>query len=111
MGVFFVCPLCGRQRPVSGWDPLGYTDEITLRDGRGMGRTRGFEYSNERTAGDSTELDLEAVAHRCLEILKICTDTGAVAASRLVDYVPDQLVEEVVKEKAEDYGYYQSTEE
>ena len=109
--VLFVCPLCGRQRPVSGWDPLGYRDEITLRDGRGLGRARGFEYSNERTAGDSTELDLNAMAKRCLEIVKVCIETEAVSVYDLVDFVPEELTEEVVKEKAEDYGYYQNTEE
>ena len=105
MAIFFVCPLCGRQRPLAGLDPISYRDEITLRDGVGLGRGRGFEYSNERTVEDSGDLDLEAMARRCLEIVKICVDTGEVDSSDLVDYVPEELIEEVVKEKAEDYGY------
>lgn len=105
MAVFFVCPLCGRQRPVSGWDPSEYLDEITLRDGIGAGRGQGFEYSNERTADDSAEIDLEAMAKRSLEIVKICIETEDVSPDDLVDYVPDELAEEIVKEKAEYYGY------
>jgi len=70
-----------------------------------MGRTRGFEYSNERTADDSNELDVNAMAKRCLEIVKACIETRAVPAHDLVDYVPDELAEEIVKEKAEYYGY------
>ena len=106
LAVYFVCPLCGRQRPVRGWDPSFYADEITLRDGKGMGYGRGFEYSNERIAdGSLIELDLAAMAKRCLEIVKICIETKAVSLHDLVNYVPDELIEEIVKEKAEDYGY------
>jgi len=105
MAVYFVCPLCGRQRPVAGWDPIYYRDEITLRDGKGRGYGRGFEYSDERTAEDSLEIDLEAMAKRCLEILKICIETGDVSPEDLVDDVPDELAEEVVKAKAEYFGY------
>lgn len=69
----------------------------------------GFEYSNERSIAtdvdDSYDLDLEAMARRCLEIVKICIDTGEVESNDLVDYLPEDLIEEVVKEKAEDYGY------
>ena len=105
MAVFFVCPLCGRQRPVDGWDPSGYRDEITLRDGTGLGKGHGFEYSYERTAIDSTELDLNAVAKRCLDIVEICLETRAVSPYDLVAHIPDELIEEIVTEKAEDYGY------
>jgi hypothetical protein len=73
LAVYFVCPLCGGQRPVAGWGPSFYRDEIILRDGAGLGKGHGFEYSNERTANDSIEIDLEAMAKRCLEIVKICT--------------------------------------
>lgn len=103
--VFFVCPLCGRQRPVDGWDPISYRDEITLRDGTGLGRGHGFEYSDERTANDSTEIDLDAMARRCLEIVRVCIEDGYVSPDDLVEYVPDALAEEIVKEKAEYYGY------
>lgn len=65
----------------------------------------GFEYSDERAVDDSSDLDLVAMARRCLEIVKICIDTGEVEAEDLVLYVPDDLIEAVVKEKAEDYGY------
>ena len=105
LAVYFVCPLCGRQRPVADWDPSFYRDEVTLRDGKGLGRGHGFEYDNERTAQDSTEIDLEAMARRSLEIVKICIEGGAVSADELVEYVPDDLAEEIVKEKAEYYGY------
>ena len=90
---------------MTGWDPISYRNEIILRDGVGLGRGRGFEYSNERTVEDSDDLDLEAMARRCLEIVQVCIETGEVNSDDLVDYVPEELIEEVVKEKAEDYGY------
>ncbi len=106
MAEFFVCPLCGRQRPVSGWDPVAFRDDITLRDGVGKGWGGGFEYSNERTADiDHGDLDIVAMARRCLEIVRICVNTGEVSYDDLVDHVPDEFTEEIVKEKAEEYGY------
>lgn len=90
---------------MTGWDPASYRDEITVRDGVGLGRGKGFEYTDERAVDDSNDLDLVAMARRSLEIVKICIDTGEVEADDLVLYVPDELIEEVVKEKAEDYGY------
>lgn len=106
MGEFFVCPLCGRQRPVSGWDPASLRDVILLREGVGKGRGRGFEYGHERTAdSDHGDLDIAAMARRCLIIVRLCVDTGEVSYYDLVDDVPDDFTEEIVKEKAEEYGY------
>ena len=93
MAVYFVCPLCGRQRPVAGWDPFGFRDEIILRDGRGRGYGRGFEYNDERTAEDSIEIDLEAMARRCLVIVDMCLDTGMVSADDLIDDLPSEIAE------------------
>ena len=56
-------------------------------------------------ANSISGLDLLAMARRCLQIVGICLRGRDVFASDLVDYVPWQLQEEVVREKAEDYGY------
>lgn len=91
---------------MTGWNPAALRDEITLREGVGRGRGGGFEYSNERTAEmDHGDLDIVAMARRCLEIVRICVDTGEASYDDLVDHVPDEFAEEIVKEKAEDYGY------
>jgi len=101
MATFFVCPLCGRQRPVNGWTPFLLGDEVILRDGSGRGRGAGFEYTNERTAQDDPDdLDLEAMARRCLVIVGICL-AADVKASDLIDYVPEELIETIVEERAE----------
>lgn len=102
----FKCPLCGHRRTVSGWNPIRLDNTITVQEVRGAGRGRGFVtvWENEATS-TPTELDLLAMARRSLEIVGICLRSTAVSASELVDNVPWQLQEEVVREKAEDYGY------
>ena len=67
----------------------------------------GFRTVDEEDAvySSATELDLLAMARRCLEIVEICLKNTDIFASDLVENVPWQLQEEVVREKAEDYGY------
>ena len=47
---WFVCPLCGHQRRIEGWDPEGYDDEIKIRDVRGLGKGHGSSVASEWTA-------------------------------------------------------------
>ena len=106
---FFKCPLCARRRPVQGWDPISLDDTIVVQEVQGAGRGRGFRTVNEEDATEvTTELDLLAMARRCLKIVEICLRSREVFASDLVNHVPWQL-EEVITEKAEDYGYREST--
>lgn len=106
----FKCPLCGRRRTVSGWNPTGLSDVIVVQEVDGAGKGHGFRTVGEEDATYSatTELDLEAMARRCLEIVGICLKSTRVFASDLVDNVPWQLQEEVVSAKAEDFGYQKS---
>jgi hypothetical protein len=96
---------------VLGWDPVSLSDTIVVQEVEGAGRGRGFRTVSEEDATESatTELDLLAMARRSLEIVEICLKSSQVFASDLVDNVPWQLQEEVVREKAEDYGYREST--
>ncbi len=105
MGEHFLCPLCGRQRPVKGWNPYFYRDEIIIREIVGLGRGRGFLTVSQRATKGTDRLDLTDMARRCLRIVGICMDTYVVSASELIDDVPEELVDEIVREKAEDYGY------
>ena len=83
------------------------SDTIMVQEVHGAGKGRGFRTVGEEDAtySSGTELDLLAMAKRCLQIVEICLRSTDVFASDLVDYVPWQLQEEVVREKAEDYGY------
>jgi len=73
----------------------------------GAGRGHGFRAVSGEDAVESlaTDLDLLAMARRCLGIVDICLRSSYVFASDLVDNVPWQLQEAVVNEKAEDFGY------
>jgi hypothetical protein len=108
---FFKCPLCGLRRIVNGWHPALLNDVIMVQEVEGAGRGRGFRTVSEEDATESrtTGLDLPAMAERCLKIVEICLKSSQVSASDLVDDVPWQLQDEVVREKAEDYGYREST--
>ncbi len=89
---------------------LFLSDAIIVQEVEGAGRGWGFRTVSEDDATESvTGLDLLAMARRCLEIVEICLKSSQVFASDLVDNVPWQLQEEVVREKAEDYGYREST--
>jgi hypothetical protein len=100
----FVCPLCGLQRNLSRWDPDFLPDSIIIREWEGGGRKRGFIKSFESTADvDPGSLDVKSLAKRCLRIVKICLDTNQVSADDLVDDVPEELAEEVVTQKADEY--------
>jgi len=94
---WFACPLCGHQRPIEGWDPEDYDDEIKIRDVRGLGRDHGSTVASEWSANvDSAGLDIEAMARRCLKIVELCLDTGEVSADDLLDDVPSEIVEEII---------------
>jgi len=103
---WFVCPLCGHQRTISGWDPSGYDNEIKIRDVRGRGKGRGSEVASEWTVDvNSAGLDITAMARRSLKIVELCLNTGWVFASDFVDDTPAQLIDEIVENKAEEHGY------
>jgi hypothetical protein len=99
---WFACPLCGRQRPIAGWDPLLFDDEIKIRDVVGKGKGHGFEAASEWSASEySAGLDLKAMAERCLTIVGLCLDSGEVWAEDLVEDVPAELVEAVLEQKGQ----------
>jgi hypothetical protein len=104
---FFRCPLCGLRRPVNRWNPELLADMIILQEVHGAGRGHGFATVGEFDATQdwAFRLDLLAMARRCLRIVEICMRSPLVSASDLVDNVPSVLQEEVVREKAEEYGY------
>jgi hypothetical protein len=107
---WFACPLCGRQRPIEGWDPSSFDDEIKIRNVKGLGRGRGSEVESEWSAVvDSAGLNLMEMAKRCLKIVELCLESDEVSASDLVDDVPQDLVQSVIEEKTEDYGYSQES--
>jgi hypothetical protein len=100
----FVCPLCGLQRNTSRWDPDSLPDSIIIREWEGGGRASGFRKIDERTADQHVgDLNIEAMAKRCLRIVKMCLDTNIVSAYQLVDDVPEELAEEIVTQKADEY--------
>jgi hypothetical protein len=99
---WFVCPLCGHQRPIASWNPTYYDDEIKIRDVRGRGKGHGSVVDSEWSAAiSSSGLDLEAMAKRCLKIIKLCLDTSEVSAGDLVDEVADELVDAILEEKSD----------
>ena len=61
----------------------------------GAGRGHGFRAVSGEDAVESlaTDLDLLAMARRCLGIVAICLKSSEIFASDLVDYVPWQLQE------------------
>ena len=84
-------------------------DMVVVQDVQGAGRGHGFVTLSEQSATEGfVELDLLAMARRCLRIVGICMRSQQVSASELVDEIPSELEEEIVREKAEDYGYVES---
>jgi hypothetical protein len=82
-------------------------DGVIIQDVRGAGKGRGFVTLGERdaTLDYLTSIDLLGMARRCLRIVGICLRSRNVSVWDLVDEVPSALQEEVVREKAEEYGY------
>jgi hypothetical protein len=96
MTEWFLCPLCGHHRPISGWDPSGYDDEIKIRDVQGLGKGHGSTVASEWNASvDSSGLDLTAMARRCLKIIAICIDECGVDVDELLADVPENLAEAI----------------
>jgi hypothetical protein len=78
----------------------------------GAGRGHGFTTLDQRNAVQNPgDLDLLALAKRCLRIVGLCLAAPGVNASDLVDDVPSHLEEEIVEEKAEDYDYVKKDDE
>jgi hypothetical protein len=99
---WFACPLCGRQRPIAGWDPTLFDDEIKIRNLRGRGKGHGFGVDSEWNASlHSAGLDLNAMAERCLAIVGLCLDSREVSADDLAEEVPPELVEAILEENAQ----------
>lgn len=97
---WFLCPLCGRQRPIAGWDPTLYDGEIKIRDVRGKGKNHGFAVDSEWDASQySAGLDLEEMARRSLKIVEMCLYTGEVQAEDLVYDVPYELEEAILEKR------------
>ena len=112
MAEFFYCPLCGRRRPISGWNPDQLPDQIVIQEVVGAGRGHGFTTLDQRNAvQNSGDLDLLALAKRCLRIVGLCLGASGVDASDLVDDVPSDLEAKIVEEKAEDYDYVKKDDE
>ena len=106
MAEFFKCPLCGHRRPVNGWFPILLDDGVIVQEVRGAGRGRGFVTVSEQDATRTlTGLNLLGMARRCLRIVGMCMKSTQVSASALLGDVPSDLEEEIVRGKAEDYGY------
>lgn len=82
-------------------DPYSYRDEIIIREIVRVGRGSRFLTVSELATKGTDRLNLTDNAKRCLRIVGICMDTYAVSASELVDNVPEELVEEIVRDKAE----------
>jgi hypothetical protein len=51
---WFACPLCGHQRPIAGWNPLHYGNDIKIREVVGKGKRHGFEAYDERSASQDS---------------------------------------------------------
>lgn len=103
---FFKCPLCGHRRTVNGWNPILLDDTVMVQEVRGAGRGHGFVTVSEQDATRTfTGLSLLGMARRCLRIVGVCMRSPQVSASNLLDFVPPGLEEEIVREKAEEYGY------
>jgi hypothetical protein len=91
---------------VNGWYPILLNDEVIVQEVRGAGRGRGFVTVSEQDATRTlSDLDLLGMAKRCLRIVGMCMRSPKVSASALLGDVPSDLEEEIVREKAEDYGY------
>ena len=96
------CVAC-REISAAG-TPTPYLTALLFENGKAEAGNRGFIKLSESTADvDPGSLDVKSLAKRSLRIVKICLDTNQVSADDLVDDVPEELAEEVVTQKADEY--------
>jgi len=71
------CPLCGKNAPISSFDPSSLDLDLRLVSFRGLGRGKGFEVSEEHSVlGDEEYSPL--IAERVLDLCKMFVDAGVI---------------------------------
>jgi len=71
------CPLCGKNAPISSFDPSSLDLDLKLVSFRGLGRGKGFEVSEEHSVlGDEEYSPL--IAERVLDLCKMFVDAGVI---------------------------------
>ena len=71
------CPLCGKNAPISTFDPSSLDFDLTVVSFRGLGRARGFAVSDEHSVlGD--DVFSPQVAERVLGLCRMFLDTGII---------------------------------
>lgn len=70
-----VCPLCGKNAPLSTLDPVGLDLDIRVVSFKGLGRGRGFEKAEEHSILGDEEYS-PALANRSLQLCRMFIEAG-----------------------------------
>jgi hypothetical protein len=64
-----ICPLCGFNRPTTGFNPSDYEYDLKLRDITGQGRGQDFIRVDFSVLGDDVYSPM--IANRCLDLIQM----------------------------------------
>ena len=107
MSEFVQCPTCGKSTAVEHFHPEDLDLDIKLITMKGLGKGRGFEVVNRRSALEDAEVDvIEPIKNRTLDILKILIQSGYLTLDKVEEFLNEErlvyetglrLVEELSK--------------
>lgn len=93
----FVCPLCGKNAPLSKFDPSSLDLDLKIVSFKGLGRGLGFEKSDEVSVLGDDKIT-PVVADRVVDLCKMLVDEGAIDWRDLCDRLE---IKEKLKESGE----------
>jgi hypothetical protein len=78
------CPLCGKNAPLSTFNPSELDSDLTVASFSGLGRARGFAKVDEYSVLGDDELS-PIVADRALALCKMFLDAGTLTPESIID--------------------------
>ena len=95
MSEFVQCPTCGKSTAVEHFHPEDLDLDIKLITMKGLGKGRGFEVVNRRSALEDAEVDvIEPIKNRTLDILKILIQSGYLTLDKVEEFLNEDGIED-----------------